>query len=315
MKHTRSPANKSHTQQWIKNHLAALKGALDTLMKKPLSNLMTLLVIGVTLALPSALYLFVQQTQIVTEQFQKNSSLSLYLKQGTPEFKIQALMQQLKKNPAFSKITYVSADAGLAAFKEATHLGDVLEALDQNPLPPVIELSINTRSLATHRINTINQALAHNPIIDTVKLDENWLNRLYHIVTLAKRIVFALSTLFGLAIFLIIGNTIRLTMEQHHDEMTLLSLIGATPLFIQRPFIYRGCLYGCLGGLMSWCLLGITFLWIRQPALALAHSYQYNGLSSGLPVSLIFSTIGISTGIGFLSALLATRAHLKQTQI
>lgn len=308
-------AQKSRTKQWLKNHLTALKEAAHTLMKKPIANLMTLLVIGVTLALPSALYLFIQQTQGVTQHWQKNSSLSLYLKQGTPEFKIQALMQQLKKNPVFGQMSYVSAEAGLKAFKEATHLGDVLDQLDQNPLPPVIVLSINTDSLATDRIQAINTALQHNPIIDTVKLDENWLNRLYHIVTLAKRIVFALSTLFGLAIFLIIGNTIRLTMEQHHDEMTLLSLIGATPLFIQRPFIYRGSLYGCLGGIMSWCLLGLTLLWVRQPALALAHSYQYTGLPSGFPIALIASTIGIATGIGFLSALFTTRSHLKKTQI
>ncbi len=67
---------------------------------------------------------------------------------------------------------------------------------------------------------------------------------------LGRQAVGVLAGLLALAVLLVVGNTIRLGIHNHHDAIVIASLFGATHAFIRRPFLHSGYLYG-LGG-RSW---------------------------------------------------------------
>ncbi|WP_157843669.1 FtsX-like permease family protein [Candidatus Coxiella mudrowiae] len=71
--------------------------------------------------------------------------------------------------------------------------------------------------------------------------------------------------LFGIGIILIIGNTIRLTTESHHQEIIILKLVGTTPSFIRRLLAYRGFFYSLSAGFLAWLNRYSLMLWGSSP--------------------------------------------------
>ena len=73
-----------------------------------------------------------------------------------------------------------------------------------------------------------------------------------------RRAVSVLAIILSLGIALIIGNTIRLTIDGKRDEIEIARHFGATDAFIRRPFLYCGLWYGVLGSGIAWLLLAGT---------------------------------------------------------
>ena len=147
-----SPATKSeHVQytsfeRWYTNHVRALVISFGDLFRKPFATLMTLMVIGVAMALPSGLYVLLKNLQGINQHWNSRPSISLYLKKGVPDFQITDMLSNLKKNPNIDSAKYISPTEGLEEFKKITQFGDVLADLNENPLPGVIVVT-PTRSL------------------------------------------------------------------------------------------------------------------------------------------------------------------------
>jgi cell division transport system permease protein len=76
---------------------------------------------------------------------------------------------------------------------------------------------------------------------------------LYHLIKLGQHSVSALALLFGIAVLLIIGNTLRLLIQNRRDEIAVIKMVGGSDRFIRRPFLYGGILYGLwfIGRLIS----------------------------------------------------------------
>ena len=58
--------------------------------------------------------------------------------------------------------------------------------------------------------------------------------------------------LFALGILVIVGNTIRLDIENRRGEIEVTKLVGGSDAFVRRPFLYIGVWYGLAGGLIAW---------------------------------------------------------------
>ena len=124
----------------------------------------------------------------------------------------------------------------------------------------------------------------------------------------------SLLALFGSGVLLVVGNTIRLAVENRRREIEVVTLIGATHAFVRRPFLYSGAWYGLGGGLLAWGLLTLGSEWLAAPVAALAASY---GASFSLPqLGAVGSVtlVGCSTLLGWLGAWIAVSRHLADVR-
>ena len=297
--------------QWYTNHRLSLLSSLQDLFKKPFANLMTLMVIGIAVALPAGLYILLQNLQSISQHWDNGGSISLYLKKGTPDFKISAMLTDLKKNTAVKKVKYISPEQGLRDFEQATQFGNIFSELKQNPLPGVIVITPTKDKRSPADLNNLINQFQRTHLIDVAQVDFAWIQRLYYIITIGKRITYSLALLFGLGVLLIIGNTIRLTIEHHYEEMAILKLVGATDTFIRRPILYRGLLYGVFGGTLAWLLISISLSWLKPPAQALANSYHQNFFLQGLTFSSGLLILACSATLGVIGAWLAAHRQLR----
>ena len=110
-------------------HLQALFGSLGRLVRAPMATLLTLLVIALALALPTALRLFVSNAQSATGNLVNAVDLSVYLKTDVPLAKAQQLAQAAQQRPDVAAVTLISADKGLEDFRAYSGFGDALAAL------------------------------------------------------------------------------------------------------------------------------------------------------------------------------------------
>lgn len=303
--------SKGTVTTYFTNHWQAAASSWGRLKRTPMATLMTLLVIAIALALPSALFVLLENVKQVSQGWDDSSQISLYLKMDTAQDQIQPLLQQLQKNPEIAAVKYISPAQGLAQFQQQTDFQDALSAMMQNPLPPVILVRPASTLASPDAIQQLLLQLKSVPQVDTAKLDLEWIKRLYAIIALSKRIAYALGCLLGLGVLFIIGNTIHLTLQRYRREIEVFKLVGATDAFIRRPFLYTGMLYGLLGSLIAWVFVS-SLLWSMQaPAKKIAVLYgshfQLENLSWSAGMILILGGVIL----GLTGAWLAVGKHLR----
>ncbi|MBS0352094.1 MAG: ABC transporter permease [Proteobacteria bacterium] len=259
---------------WLQNHLRALLFALGALSRAPASSIITILVIGIAMSFPAGLYWILKNIELMDKPWGNAPTISLYLQPGTDEIKVQNLMHLLKNNKQVADVRYVSPEQGLTEFQQQNNFSSALNVLPENPLPGVIIITPSANIQSDKEIEPFVNELKQLPDVDSQQLDWLWVKRFYQWMLLGKRITWGLMALFSLGVLLIIGNTIRMIIQNHQQEFFVLKLVGATIPFIRRPLLYRGSLYGLFGGVVAWFLVTLLFYWLNDPTARLSLSYH-----------------------------------------
>src|SRR5437868_5963889 len=98
-------------------HTQALLGSIGRLARNPFATTLTLLVIGLALALPMALGLFVRNAQAATGDFANAVDMSVYFKTNVPLAKAQQLAADARQKAGVAAVTLISADKALEEFR------------------------------------------------------------------------------------------------------------------------------------------------------------------------------------------------------
>lgn len=296
---------------YLLRHAQVLLATLGQMARAPLATLLTLTVIGITLALPSGLYVMLDNLERLSAGWDRGAQASLFLKRSVTEAGAHKLAQQIRAMSSVAGVDYISREAALAEFKKLSGFGTALNALDSNPLPAVlvVRLSVGDNPAA---VESLMATLAHLPGVDLAQLDIEWLRRLAALLQLAGRAVAMLATLLSLAVLLIIGNTIRLAVVNRQTEIEIIQLVGGTPGFVRRPFLYTGLLQGLFGGLLAWLLVETSLLLLSGPARELAGLYGSSFALTGLGAEqgLLLALAG--SLLGWVGARLAVGWQLRQ---
>jgi len=261
-------------QTYLLRHLQVFFYSLGQLMRSPLSLLMTSAVIGIALALPAGLHIVLKNVQSISGDLDSAAQISLFLKKSTSERQAQQLLSQIRKMPQINSVQYISRQQALAEFKRLSGFGNALKALEKNPLPAVIVVQPSITQSNARTTQALVSELQAKPHVDIAQLDMQWIKRLYSIMDIIRRGVVILTGLLALAVLLVIGNTIRLAIQNRRDEIVIIKLIGGTDRFIRRPFLYTGFWYGLLGGLIALLLVVSSLLLLSGPIEALTQSYE-----------------------------------------
>ena len=292
-------------------HLQQGIGSLGDLWRTPFTSVMTVLVLGISLTLPATLHLFVKNTQMVTEQWNSASEITLFLKLSTPDKSAQNLVQRIKLYPEVANVVYISADQALTEFKVASGFGQALEYLDENPLPATLLVTPTKRFSQVQAARELLLKLEQERGVDQGKLDLEWLTRLQAMAALIEDVVIAIAVLLCLSVVLIIGNTIRLAILNQKDAIAVMKLVGATASFIQRPFLYAGVWYGVLGGFVASICVAILASYISGALSQLTELYQSQFVLSGLSFTELVVLQLLAIGLGLLGSFISVRQHIR----
>jgi len=295
------------------HHMQSLVFSLGKIYHSPTTTIMTVAVIGITLSLPGGFYLFLKNIDAMSGDFRSSSQISLYLDIEMDEKKARAMERQVADMADVADTRFVSKGESLEAFRQTSGFGKSIDTLSSNPLPHtiIVEPSSSADTFAVKNLLNLLQTL---PGVEIAKLDTEWLERLYTILEIARRSVAIITILFGFAVLLIIGNTIRLDIQNRYQEIIVTKLIGATNAFIRRPFLYGGLWYGLLGGVISWFIVEIGYLAISGPLNRLNLLYQADLVLITFSFQDFIVLISSSTLLGLTGSWIAVARHLNQIE-
>ncbi|NNF67109.1 MAG: hypothetical protein HKM98_06340 [Gammaproteobacteria bacterium] len=120
--------------------------------------------------------------------------------------------------------------------------------------------------------------------------------------------------MLALAVVLIVGNTIRLDIENRRAEIEVCKLVGGSDAFVRRPFLYGGLWYGLGGGILALLLTEISLLLLRGPVTKLAGLYGSGFSLKGLGFGGVLMLIVGSSLLGWAGSWVATTRHLRNIE-
>ena len=295
---------------WI-SHLRQALTSLGEIWRVPLASLMTIGVLGLSITLPSTLYILVKNTEKISAGWEQAAEVSLFLKKDITASEVENLMTRLEFWPEISTITYTPADKALDEFKQISGFGDALAYLDENPLPDVLLITPTSKHAGPTAAKALLNKLQQQREVDVGKLDVEWLERLHAFLSIARDIVNIIGLLLFLAVILIVGNTIRLNILNKRDEILVMKLVGATDAFIQRPFLYTGFWYGFLGGMFALFAVSILLWWMSFSIGETMALYQKSFNLTGMSLDASLIMLAVSIGLGLAGSFISVKQHVS----
>lgn len=298
---------------WFGRHVNMAGQSLGRLLRQPFASLMIVLVIAVTLALPAALNLIVKNAAAVSGSWDNALDFSVFLSRDISLDEAQNLAQLIRQRADVANVSLISAEQALEEFKLQSGFGDAMDQLSQNPLPHTLVVRPSAANTSESMV-LLREELANLPETDLVQVDTEWVQRFHAILDIVRQAILIGSVLLGTAIIVIIGNTIRLDIQNRREEIEVTKLIGASNAFVRRPFLWTGFWYGLLGGLLAIALVQYGVYLLQPPIARLAGLYQ----SSVAVLSFDLREIGVIVGVGVLLGLLgswfAAARHMRRIE-
>jgi cell division transport system permease protein len=290
-------------------HRANLVGALQRIAGQPFASALTILVIATALALPAGLRVAVNNADAVSDSWQSAADFTVYLRLDISEEAARQTARAIEERDDVAGVTVIDRDAALAEFRAQSGFGEALDALDGNPLPHT--LVVHPASGIGSDVEALAAAMQAIPEIELVQVDTAWVSRLRAMLALAGRLVDFATVLLGLAVAIVVGNTIRLEINNRSVEIEVTKLVGGTDAFIRRPFLYLGLCYGLAGALVALLVVALGLLLLGAPVRDLAALYGSGFRLSGLTSAESGILLLGGAFLGWAGAGLAAARHLR----
>lgn len=301
----------SRLRTWLARHAQTLLGSLGRLAHHPAATCMTMAVIGIALALPLLLGVFLENARGATAHWNQAFDLSVYMTATSRAARAEALAKTLRSRADVSNVRVISAEAGLAQFRESSGFGAALDDLSENPLPDTLVVTPTIAASTPQATEILRTAIASAPGVQSVQLDTEWVERLQAILAIVNRAAWLIGALLALGVTLVIGNTIRLDILNRQSEIEVIKLVGATDGFARRPFLYSGIWYGLGGGLLATVMVSAAVALLRDPAERLAGLYSSHFHLVGLTLISGLSLVLAAAALGWVGSWLAATRHIK----
>lgn len=283
------------------------------LTQAPIGAALGALVIAIALALPMGLYGLIKNAERLVGSWDQGNEISVYLHRAVGPNQGQALADQLERRPDVAGARYVSPAAGLQELATSAHLGETLALLPQNPLPGVIVLRPAPTLDAAGIARLLSAVRALTPVADAAA-DLEWVQRLEAGLNLARRLGLLIALALALGVIVTVGNTARLQILNRRGDIEIMKLVGASPGFIRRPFVYAGAAQGFLGGVLAFALL-VLGRWALSTPLARLTALYGNHFELEGPGLWGFAILGLGgLGLGWIGARLAVAQHLRHIE-
>jgi cell division transport system permease protein len=268
-------------------------------------------VIGIALALPACLHVLVQNVRAASGGWSNALDISVYMKSATNLDETKRAADRIRARRDVQEVTVIPADDALAEFRKNSGFGEALDALKDNPLPHALVVRPAAEYQNPAQVQALTEELRKVEGVDLVQLDTEWVSRFNAILDVVRRVVFLAAGLFALGIMVIVGNTIRLDIENRRDEIEVTKLVGGSDAFVRRPFLYNGLWYGLGGGLIAGAIVAVVILVLADPVQRIAGLYGSGFRLHGLGLEGWAVLLAGGVLLGWLGSFIAATRELR----
>jgi len=306
------PALREDFQAYSRQHKEAILQAFRNMHASPWPNLMTLLALAIALFLPSGLYLTINSVSELSNGWDARQ-INAFMKLDTSSDRLEIIADELRLNPGIKRIDVTSREQSLQAFHETSGLEDMLDLLEENPLPAVL-VALPADSVETpDAIKELADTIATYKEVEQVQVDQGWLAKLYAMLASLKRFTYILALVFGLMVILVINIGLRLDILRRQQEIEVTKLVGGDARFIQRPLLYNAIFYGLFGALAALAAIKLVFMSL-QPSLDQISNLYDQSIQLRIPPSFSLDLILMAVILSLSTAWITLKLLLHQIE-
>jgi cell division transport system permease protein len=232
------------------------------LRSEPAAALLSVIIVGLALYIPSTLYLAAQAGEQYSRQIRAQVKLRAYLKEAA-DGPFDGLVRQLETLGSVRSATYMSREELLAELE--ADLGEgLLEGLPGNPLPRAIDIRVWPEAASEVQLDSLAHTVELFPDVEEVVYGRVWAHRADRFFTDLQFFLGLITALLALLVLAIAANTIRLIIRTRREAIGVWLLLGASPLYARMPYYIEGATAGLAGGLVTLSLLYATQTWLSR---------------------------------------------------
>ena len=290
-------------------HFTALKDALRRLATSPLNTMLSLLVIGIALALPCAGWVVLDNLHDIAGSASGAQQISIFMTLDASRNDVDEIESRLRDAKP-GNWRFVSRDDALKHLQASEGMSEIIANLPKNPLPDAFV--VEPVDAQPETLELMAKSFSGWPKVAHVQLDSAWIKRFDAFLRIGKLSVTLLASLFASALVAVTFNTIRLQILGQAAVIEVAKLIGATDAFIRRPFHYFGALQGALGGVLAALLVTLGGELLSAPVGELVALYGGSFVLHGLSPGNIAALAAIGAALGWLGAQMSVSIHLHR---
>ena len=288
-----------------------LRAVLADLLKRKFATLLTVLVIAVSLTIPTVSYLLWKNIHHATTQFYPESELTVYLHKNLSEEDANLVVEKIRQQEGVESLNYISRQESLNEFRHWSGFNEELDVLDDNPLPAVVMIKPTKAFNESQQRNELRENLDKIKGVQEVRLDNDWLEKLTALTWLVAHVAIFCTVLMAIAVFLVIGNSIRADVYSNQSNIEVMKLLGATDQFILRPFLYTGMIYAALGGFFACVFSSLTIGYFTGAVKYVTDIFAVNFNLNGLGLVEFLFLLVVCVIMGYIGAWLSATRYIR----
>lgn len=170
------------------------------------------------------------------KELKEKMGFTVVLCDSVPSEDIGKLRQLCASAPYVSEYKYLSSEEVLK--EEAGSDGPALvEMLGVNPYSPMFDIRVKKEWANVDSIGRLVDSWSGMPQVDDVSVNTDMVASLTRNARMFNTVMLVIAAALLLISFVLINNTVRLTVYSRRFIIHTMKLVGATPGFIRRPFI------------------------------------------------------------------------------
>ena len=233
--------------------------------RSPYQSLVAVLSMFITILLTGFFVLATLGSMSVLKFFESKPQLMVFFNDKATEEQVANVKKILTESGKIESTKFISKEDALKFYKDQNKNDPLLlEMVSSDILPSSLEVNAKDPSMLkdleslVKGVNGVELIDYQKDVVDSLI---SWTNT----IRISGAILGGILTVNSI---LTIMTVIGMRIATKKDEIEILKLIGASPSYIRSPFVLEGGLYGVVGGVLSWLVLGMVMIILRQPIMS-----------------------------------------------
>lgn len=262
-------------------------------------------IVAVTLLILGAFVLFVGNLSNWTRTVESSIEINAFLADDADQNEVRDAIERL---PGVASITFISKEQALREVRKSLgDRADILEGLDENPLPHTYRI----KATRAEEVPALARSIERIPGVDKVNYGQGIVEKVIAVTRWINLASLVSAGLLGLAAVFLIMTTIRLSVAARQEEISIMKFLGATNWFVRSPFLVEGMAVGLAGAVLATLILNLGYLSLVNQLEKVPLFFLQPVTDQQFLLGMIGGIIGLGLFIGGIGSLISVRKFLQ----
>ncbi len=234
-------------------------------MRRRLANayLSSIISISLVLLLVGLAAMLLVNAKGISSYFKENMQVTVMMKQTVSEEDALLYQADLDQERYIRNTQFVSKEQGRREM--ADMLGDdFLDVFETSPIPASIEVTLKAEYVSADSLDMVKNEISVSPLVDEVVYQSSLVDALNANLSRISLVLGVFIALLLFISFVLINNTVRLSVFARRFTIHTMKLVGATRSFIRAPFLVQAAFQGVFAAFVAIIALTVMMYFMRS---------------------------------------------------